>query len=358
MPRALVVVVDRTTRSRSLVSTTYPISTFPRGPRRLRSPRRRRRQLRWRTPGAPPPARAVAGADRAHRSGRARGAGEQCLRRPRRAQLRCGGQRGSRRRQPRPRSEQRPACHRGRFPALRRAKPAPQLRAGVRSSRPSPPPLGGPPPPRALFTPPPRRSRSRPNPFASRWTPTRPARSRTTATPRRRGGRRARKCMPLPRPSSPPRAEEALARPGGSAEPGARRGPYGGRPPRVRRDLSGPTPSAARREYADPPSTVSGRPRVACFGQRDAVLAAETDAHKQRQAELQAKLTELDAQLSQIQIEERQVTGELAEADTLLKRAEAHAGKRLELEMRAARSPQAHEGERPLRRTSRRGPGL
>ena len=71
------------------------------------------------------------------------------------------------------------------------------------------------------------------------------------------------------------------------------------------------------------------------FGERDAVLAAETDAHKQRKAELEAKLTELEAQLTQIQIEERQIGGELSEAETLLKRAEARA-KRVEIEMRAA----------------------
>jgi hypothetical protein len=71
------------------------------------------------------------------------------------------------------------------------------------------------------------------------------------------------------------------------------------------------------------------------LGQRDAVLASETDAHKHRQAEHDAKLAELEAQLSQIQIEERQIAGELAEADTLLKRAEARA-KRVEIEMRNA----------------------
>ncbi len=71
------------------------------------------------------------------------------------------------------------------------------------------------------------------------------------------------------------------------------------------------------------------------LGRRDAVLAAETDAHKQRQAELNAKLAELEVQLGQIQAEERGVAGELAEADTLLKRAEARA-KRVEIEMRNA----------------------
>jgi hypothetical protein len=88
------------------------------------------------------------------------------------------------------------------------------------------------------------------------------------------------------------------------------------------------------------------------LGQRDAVLAAETDAHKHRQAESNAKLAELEAQLSRIQIEERQVGGELAEAGALLKRAEVHV-KRIEAEMRAAIA-QAEQGT-PV--GSMRGPG-
>jgi hypothetical protein len=77
------------------------------------------------------------------------------------------------------------------------------------------------------------------------------------------------------------------------------------------------------------------RATEAVLGQRDAVLAQETDTHRQKQAELDAQLSELEAQLTQIQIEERQVAGELAEGETLLKRAEARA-KRIEIEMRSA----------------------
>jgi hypothetical protein len=79
------------------------------------------------------------------------------------------------------------------------------------------------------------------------------------------------------------------------------------------------------------------------LGERDAILAAETDAHNQRKAEIDAKLTGQEAQLTQIQIEERQVAGELAEAEALLKRAEARA-RNTEIEMRNAMA-QAQQGE-------------
>ena len=69
--------------------------------------------------------------------------------------------------------------------------------------------------------------------------------------------------------------------------------------------------------------------------QRDATLAAEADAHKQRAAQFEAKLAELEAQLAQMQIEERAIAGELAESDALLKRAEARA-KHAEIEIRNA----------------------
>ena len=96
------------------------------------------------------------------------------------------------------------------------------------------------------------------------------------------------------------------------------------------------------------------------LGERDAILASETDAHKQRQAEHDAKIAELEAQLSQIQIEERQVAGELAEADTLLKRAEARA-KRIEIEMRnalaQAQSEQAAQAGQGVPVGGPKGPG-
>jgi len=69
--------------------------------------------------------------------------------------------------------------------------------------------------------------------------------------------------------------------------------------------------------------------------ERDAVLGSETDAHKLRQAEIDAKLAELEAQLGQVQTEERNVQGELAESDALLKRAEARV-KRIDIEIRNA----------------------
>jgi hypothetical protein len=69
--------------------------------------------------------------------------------------------------------------------------------------------------------------------------------------------------------------------------------------------------------------------------ERDAVLGTENDAHKARQAEVDAKLAELEAQLGQIQAEERGIQAELAESDALLKRAEARV-KRIDIEVRNA----------------------
>jgi hypothetical protein len=69
--------------------------------------------------------------------------------------------------------------------------------------------------------------------------------------------------------------------------------------------------------------------------ERDAVLAQETDAHRQKQAEVDARISELEAQLTQIQMEERTIAGELNEAETLLKRADARV-KRVEIEIRNA----------------------
>ncbi len=89
------------------------------------------------------------------------------------------------------------------------------------------------------------------------------------------------------------------------------------------------------------------------LGDRDAVLASETEAHKHRQAEHDTKLAGLEAELSQIQAEERLIAGALAEADTLLKRAEARA-KRLEIEMRNAI---AQEQEAAAPQTAK-GPGV
>jgi hypothetical protein len=93
------------------------------------------------------------------------------------------------------------------------------------------------------------------------------------------------------------------------------------------------------------------------LGQRDAVLAAENDAHKHRQAEFNAKLAELEATLTQIQLEERQVAGELAEADALLKRAEARA-KRVELEMKNAIAQAEQGGAVGESAPPPKGPGL
>jgi chromosome segregation ATPase len=76
------------------------------------------------------------------------------------------------------------------------------------------------------------------------------------------------------------------------------------------------------------------------FRERDAVLASEGDAHKARQAAREAKISELDVQLAHIQSEERQIAGELAEADMLVKRAEARA-KRAEIEVRNAMAQQS-----------------
>jgi hypothetical protein len=70
------------------------------------------------------------------------------------------------------------------------------------------------------------------------------------------------------------------------------------------------------------------------FGERDAILASETAAHKQRQAEIDTRIAELEGGLAQVHAEERTIAAELAEADTLLKRAEARV-KRIEIEMRA-----------------------
>ena len=71
------------------------------------------------------------------------------------------------------------------------------------------------------------------------------------------------------------------------------------------------------------------------LGTRDAQLAAETDAHRHRQAELDAGIAELEAQLTQTQIEERTIAGELGEAEVLLKRADARV-KRIDIEIRNA----------------------
>jgi hypothetical protein len=78
---------------------------------------------------------------------------------------------------------------------------------------------------------------------------------------------------------------------------------------------------------------VRGTERV--LGERDAVLAAETDAHRHKQAEADAHIAALEGELSQIQMEERAIAGELNEAETLLKRADAHV-KRVEIEIRNA----------------------
>ena len=75
------------------------------------------------------------------------------------------------------------------------------------------------------------------------------------------------------------------------------------------------------------------RATEAVLRERDAVLASETDAHRQRQAEIDAKIAELEVELGKIQVEERQIAGELNEADTLLKRAEVRM-KRVEIEIR------------------------
>jgi hypothetical protein len=83
------------------------------------------------------------------------------------------------------------------------------------------------------------------------------------------------------------------------------------------------------------PAFSAVRATEAVVRERDAVLAAEADAHKSRQAQHAARVAELEAQLSQIQIEEKQIAGEFAEADALTKCAEARA-KRAEIEMRNA----------------------
>ena len=81
----------------------------------------------------------------------------------------------------------------------------------------------------------------------------------------------------------------------------------------------------------------------AVLRERDAVLASETDAHRQRQAECDAKIAELEVELGKIQVEERQIAGELNEADTLLKRAEARF-KRVEIEIRNLVAQSSDEG--------------
>ena len=78
---------------------------------------------------------------------------------------------------------------------------------------------------------------------------------------------------------------------------------------------------------------VRGTERV--LGERDAVLAAETDAHRHKQAEADARIAALEGEMSQIQMEERAIAGELNEAETLLKRADARV-KRAEIEIRNA----------------------
>jgi hypothetical protein len=70
------------------------------------------------------------------------------------------------------------------------------------------------------------------------------------------------------------------------------------------------------------------------LGERDAVLAQETDAHNQRKAQIDARLSEEEAELTKIQMEERQIAGELAEAEKLLRRAEARA-KSAEMEIQS-----------------------
>jgi len=71
------------------------------------------------------------------------------------------------------------------------------------------------------------------------------------------------------------------------------------------------------------------------FRQRDTALGAEMDAHKQRQAQADAAIVELDKALAAAQAEEKVIVGELAEADALLKRAEAKM-KRADIEIRNA----------------------
>jgi hypothetical protein len=69
------------------------------------------------------------------------------------------------------------------------------------------------------------------------------------------------------------------------------------------------------------------------FRARDTALAGEMDAHKQRQAQLDVGIADLEAQLTAVLAEEKVITGELAEADALLKRAETKA-KRADIEIR------------------------
>jgi hypothetical protein len=69
--------------------------------------------------------------------------------------------------------------------------------------------------------------------------------------------------------------------------------------------------------------------------QRDTALAAEIDAHEQRQAQAAAAIRDLETELAALQKEEKVIAGELAEAEVLLKRAEARV-KRADIEIRNA----------------------
>jgi hypothetical protein len=91
------------------------------------------------------------------------------------------------------------------------------------------------------------------------------------------------------------------------------------------------------------------------LGERDAVLAAETDAHNQKKADIDARLTDQEAQLTQIQIEERQISGELAEAEALLRRAETRA-KHADLEMKSAMAQAQGEADAANPPNSGKGP--
>jgi hypothetical protein len=71
------------------------------------------------------------------------------------------------------------------------------------------------------------------------------------------------------------------------------------------------------------------------FRARDTALAAQTDAHRQRQAHTQAKIDEMEAQVATIRAEEARIQAELEAAEGVLKRAEARL-KRAEIEIRNA----------------------
>jgi hypothetical protein len=78
---------------------------------------------------------------------------------------------------------------------------------------------------------------------------------------------------------------------------------------------------------------------------RDGALAKEQDAHAQRVAQIDARISAVEGELAAAQVDERRVAGELAEAEAALQRAEAKV-KRAEIEMRNATEAAKQQGGR------------